>query len=83
MSGNPRDSKWYTTPAERRKRRGMQLTLSPRFKSLLDELAEREGLSKSRTVEWLLAREFGVPLELAPGASQIRGIKPTAKRRTS
>lgn len=55
MPGNPKDSKWYATPKEKRKRPHIQLTLSPLALSLLKSLAKKYKFrSQSMFVEHLI-----------------------------
>ncbi len=68
MTGNPKTSKWRSTPNKNRKRRGIQLTLSPAATEALTRLAKLGGMSRSKLVELLvLARD-------APGLSLPRMI---------
>lgn len=39
MSGNPKGSKWYSTPRNKRARPGIQICLSDEARQALDELA--------------------------------------------
>lgn len=52
MTGNPKSSPWRSTPRSKRKRRGIQLTLSDEAVRALEELAD--GESKSAVVERLI-----------------------------
>lgn len=54
MSGNPKDSEWYSTPRSKRKRRGIEITLSDEARQRLDELAEERIQLKSAVVEDLI-----------------------------
>lgn len=60
MPGNPRRSKWFSTTDEARKRRSIELTLSPEALDELEQLAaaaldERGApLSRSALVERLI-----------------------------
>ena len=55
MAGNPKDSPWYATPQEARRRKAVILTLSDEARARLDALAEQRGTSKSALVEALIA----------------------------
>jgi hypothetical protein len=54
LSGTRPDSPHYSTPRRRRKRRGIQLTLSDKAMRVLILLARREKKSRSKIVEDLL-----------------------------
>jgi hypothetical protein len=45
--GNPRESEWFHTPAERRHKKHLQVTLAPAERALLEKLAGRHGVSIS------------------------------------
>jgi hypothetical protein len=53
MGRNAKDSPWYSTPPELRRRKGIQLTLAPEALEALDTLAQRYG-SRSAAVEALI-----------------------------
>lgn len=59
MPGNPKDSKWSSTPQHMRKRKLAGFTLSEEAQARLAKLADRHGLSKSQMVEALI---MGSPL---------------------
>lgn len=52
--GNPVDSEWYSTPRGKRKRRGVELTISPEARKKLDKLAK--GSTMSAVVEELIMK---------------------------
>lgn len=54
MPGNPKDSEWYSTPKERRKRKGIEVTLPDEVRDRLDALADARGLSRSAVIEQLV-----------------------------
>lgn len=54
MSGNPKESPWYSTPARDRKRPPIGLTLSPEALDRLERMAKARGLSRSQVVEQLV-----------------------------
>jgi hypothetical protein len=45
--GNPRESEWFHTPAERRHKKHLQVTLAPAERALLEKLATKHGVSIS------------------------------------
>ncbi len=57
MTGNPKGSPWRSTPRTKRKRPGVQLTLSPEAMAALERLAGPAG-SKSAIVEELVLDAF-------------------------
>jgi len=54
MTSNPTDSEWYSTPRDKRKRKGVEVTLSPEARKRLDALAK--GTTMSAVVEALIMR---------------------------
>ena len=54
MTSNPTDSEWYSTPRDKRKRKGVELTLSPEARKRLDSLAK--GTTMSAVVEALIMK---------------------------
>jgi len=54
MTGNPTDSEWYSTPRDKRKRKGVEVTLSPEARKKLNALAK--GSTMSAIVEALIMR---------------------------
>lgn len=53
MASNPTDSQWYSTPRTKRKRKGVEITLSPEARKELDALAK--GTTMSAVIDaWLL-----------------------------
>lgn len=56
VGGNPPDSKWRNTPASKRHRKHVHLTLAPAVLVLLTRLAKAEGVSRSLLVERLVRR---------------------------
>ena len=54
MTGNPKASPWYSTPKAKRKRKGLEVTLSDEAREKLERLAARRGESMSRVVESLI-----------------------------
>ena len=54
MTSNPTDSEWYSTPRDKRKRKGVEVTLSPEARKRLDALAK--GTTMSSVVEALIMR---------------------------
>lgn len=60
MTGNPKSSPWYTTPRPKRKRRGLEITLSDEAREMLERLAARwcDG-NKSACVEALIMNRLG------------------------
>ena len=54
MGGNPIDSEWYNTPADKRVRRKWTFTLSDAAVERLDALAAKSGEPKSQIVEGLI-----------------------------
>jgi predicted DNA-binding protein YlxM (UPF0122 family) len=54
VPGNPKDSRWYATPRQQRRKKGLELTLSDDAYLQLAELAEEAGISRSALVErWI------------------------------
>ncbi len=53
MTRNQKGSVWYSTPRDKRKRKGIELTLSDAALAKLDELGEKYG-SRSEAVERLI-----------------------------
>lgn len=53
MTGRP-DSKWYSTPRAKRRRKGVEIMLSDEAREALDTMAERYGLTRSGMVEQLV-----------------------------
>jgi len=58
MSSNPKASRWYSTPAEARKRRGVQVTLSDEARAKLLLLSVATGEPKSAIVERLIVAAY-------------------------
>lgn len=54
MPGNPKESKWRSTPQAMRKRKLSGFTLSEEAKARLVRLAEKRGVSQSEMVEALI-----------------------------
>ena len=54
MAGNPKDSKWRSTPQAARKRKMAAFTLSDEAKARLVKLADKHGVSQSEMVEALI-----------------------------
>jgi hypothetical protein len=54
MTSNPTDSEWYSTPRDKRKRKGVELTLSAEARKRLDSLAK--GTTMSAVVEALIMK---------------------------
>ncbi len=52
--GNAIDSEWYSTSREKRKRKGVEVTLSPEARKKLDSLAK--GTTMSAVIEALIMR---------------------------
>lgn len=52
--GNPRGSRWFSTPEADRGRPSIRLTLSPEALEKLVALAERDEVSRSALVERLV-----------------------------
>jgi len=51
--GNPVDSEWYSTPRDKRKRKGVEITLSDDARKELNALAK--GSTMSAVIEaWLM-----------------------------
>lgn len=48
------DSQWYSTPTEKRRRKGIMFTLSPETLRKLAKLAEASGESRSQVVDRLV-----------------------------
>lgn len=57
MPGNPKDSRWFSTPQSARKRKIVAITLSDEARALLEWLAEERHESKSEIVEGLIVKE--------------------------
>jgi hypothetical protein len=57
MAGNPKGSKWRSTPQAARKRKLSGFTLSDEAKERLSKLAEKHGVSQSAMVEALIMKE--------------------------
>jgi hypothetical protein len=56
MTGNPKDSEWYVTLQEKRKRKLVSLTLSDEARAKLEALAEGRKAKKSEVVEDLILK---------------------------
>lgn len=54
MSGNPKESKWYSTSKTSRRRRPLNVTLSPEALARLDELASERKQLRSAVIESLI-----------------------------
>ncbi len=54
MASNAIDSEWYSTPRGKRKRKGVEVTLSPEARKRLDVLAR--GTTMSAVVEALIMK---------------------------
>jgi len=54
MAGNPKDSEWYSTPNEARKRKPLKLSLSDECQDRLERMATARGISRSQIVEELV-----------------------------
>lgn len=54
MPGNPKTSKWRSTPQALRKRKVVGFTLSDEARDHLDALAAARGVSKSELLEALI-----------------------------
>jgi hypothetical protein len=54
MSSNPVESEWYSTPRAKRKRKGVEVTLSPEARKKLDRLAR--GSTMSSVIEELIMK---------------------------
>ena len=54
MAGNPKSSEWYSTPKDKRKRKGIEVTLSDEARERLDALADQHNVSRSVMVEQLI-----------------------------
>ncbi len=53
--GNPVESEWYSTPREKRKRKGVEVTLSDEARKELNALAK--GSTMSAVIEaWLIRK---------------------------
>jgi hypothetical protein len=57
VSGNPRDSKWFSTPRKKRRRPGIQVTLSAPALKRLAALAKEWKTTRSKVLERLLLSE--------------------------
>lgn len=51
---NPKDSQWYSTPAEARKRKPFTITMSEEAKERLEKQAKARKCSRSQVVEALV-----------------------------
>jgi len=58
MGGNPKGSEWRVTGNDRRNRERLEITVEPETLDGLEELAGREGVSKSVMVDRLVAAEL-------------------------
>jgi metal-responsive CopG/Arc/MetJ family transcriptional regulator len=54
MAGNPKDSEWYSTPKDKRKRKGIEVTLPDEVRERLDALSDQHNVSRSQMVERLI-----------------------------
>ncbi len=54
VTGNPKASAWYSTPNAKRRRKGVELTLSDEAREKLKRLAKKRGVSMSAVVEELI-----------------------------
>ncbi len=54
MTGNPKASAWYSTPNAKRRRKGVEVTLSDEARAKLKRLARKRGTSMSGVVEALI-----------------------------
>ena len=54
MPGNPKDSTWYSTPKEARKRKPIGVTLSDEAHERLEKMAAARKLSRSQVIEDLI-----------------------------
>ena len=54
MTGNPKGSKWRSTPNSARKRKRLEVTLSEEALECLEEFASDIGVSRSAAVEYLV-----------------------------
>lgn len=54
MAGNPKSSEWYSTPRDRRARKGVEVTLSDEARARLDAIAKKRGETRSAIVEALI-----------------------------
>jgi predicted transcriptional regulator len=54
MAGNPKTSAWYSTPQAKRKRKGLEVTLSDEAREKLDALAAAWSMPRSQVVEALV-----------------------------
>lgn len=71
MSGNPKGSKWRSTPQSLRHRKGLTLTISDAARERLRALAEASGNSMSAYVEHLVATAAPTVVLERPGAAQV------------
>lgn len=51
---NPKDSQWYSTPANARKRKPFTITLSDEAQERLEKQAKARGLSRSKAIEAMI-----------------------------
>ena len=54
MPSNPKDSPWYSTPLDARKRKPIGITLSPEALDRLERMAKARKVSRSQVVEDLV-----------------------------
>jgi hypothetical protein len=54
MAGNPKDSQWYSTPREKRARKGIEVTLPDEALNRLERMAKARKVSRSQVVEALI-----------------------------
>lgn len=73
MAGNPTGSKWYSTPAKKRRAKPSMFTLTDAERDALDELAKVHGVARSRVVGAAI-------LALAANRSAARLIQESAER---
>lgn len=62
MGGNPKKSRWRSTPQEARGRLKAGFTLPPDVLAALDAESKREAASKSELVERALRQLLRIPL---------------------
>ena len=58
MPSNPKDSSWYSTPKEARKRKPIGITLSDEAQDRLGRMAKARKLSRSQVVEHLVMESY-------------------------